>query len=63
MNYLPYYFSKEYPVIVSVDGKDVPSVHYTRHEAEEPSGLRDDVDVYEPTLREDKDTSGLCNYV
>merc|ERR1719412_627212 len=51
----------EYPVMVSVDGKEVPSVHYTRHEEEEPSGLRDDVDVYEPTLRDDKDTSGLYN--
>ena len=49
--------------MVSVDGKEVPSVHYTRHEEEEPSGLRDDVDVYEPTLRDDKDTSGLCNCV
>jgi receptor-type tyrosine-protein phosphatase N len=49
----------EYPIMVSVDGKEVPSVHYTRHEAEEPSGLRDDVDMYEPTLRENKDTSGL----
>merc|ERR1712088_1011398 len=53
--------SYEYPVLVSVDGKEVPSVHYTRHEEEEPSGLRDDVDVYEPTLRDDKDTSGLYN--
>ena len=47
--------------MVSMDGKDIPSVHYTRHEADEPSGFRDDVDVYEPTLMEDKDTSGLCN--
>jgi len=49
----------EYPVMVSMDGKEVPSVHYTVHEAEEPSGMREDVDVYEPTLMEDKDTSGL----
>ena len=63
MIYVLYNFAKEYPVIVSLDGKEVPSVHYTRHEAEEPSGLRNDVDVYEPTLTENKDTPGLCNYV
>ena len=33
---------------VSVEGKEVPSAHYTRHAAEEPSGLREDIDVYEP---------------
>jgi len=49
----------EYPVMVSLDGKEVPSIHYTLHDEEEPSGLREDVDVYEPTLMEDKDTSGL----
>merc|ERR1712020_844297 len=49
----------EYPIIVSMDGKDVPSVHYTRHEAEEPSGLREDIDVYEPTLRGEKDTARI----
>merc|ERR1712226_1244030 len=49
----------EYPVMVSLDGKEVPSIHYTLPDEEEPSGLREDVDVYEPTLMEDKDTSGL----
>ena len=48
--------------MVSLDGKEVPSIHYTLHDEEEPSGLREDVDVYEPTLMEDKDTSGLCKY-
>ena len=33
---------------VSVEGKEIPSAHYTRHAAEEPSGLREDIDVYEP---------------
>jgi protein tyrosine phosphatase len=51
--------SYEYPVLVSVDGKEIPSVHYTRHEAEEPSGLREDIDVYEPTLRGEKDTARI----
>ena len=54
------YFNIEYPVLVSVDGKEIPSVHYTRHEAEEPSGLREDIDVYEPTLRGEKDTARIC---
>ena len=49
--------------MVSMEGKEVPSVHHTIHEAEEPSGLRKDLDIYEPTLMEDKDTSGLCNYI
>ena len=43
-----------------MDGKEIPSVHYTRHEAEEPSGLREDIDVYEPTLRGEKDTARIC---
>ena len=43
-----------------MDGKEIPSVHYTRHEAEEPSGLREDTDVYEPTLRGEKDTARIC---
>merc|ERR1711981_656312 len=51
--------SYEYPVLVSVDGKKIPSVHYTRHEAEEPSGLREDIDVYEPTLRGEKDAARI----
>jgi len=49
----------EYPVMVSLDGKEVPSIHYTVHDEEEPSGLKEDVDLYEPTLMEDKDTSGI----
>ena len=43
-----------------MDGKEIPAVHYTRHEAEEPSGLREDIDVYEPTLRGEKDTARIC---
>ena len=35
-------------------------MHYTRHEAEEPSGLREDIDVYEPTLRGEKDAARIC---
>ena len=48
--------------MVSLDGKEVPSIHYTVHDEEEPSGLKEDVDLYEPTLMEDKDTSGICKY-
>ena len=33
---------------VPLDGKEVPAVHYTRHAAEEPSGLTQDIDIYEP---------------
>merc|ERR1712062_39420 len=51
--------SYEYPVMVSLDGKEIPTVHYTMHDKEEPSGLTKDIDVYEPTLMEEKDTSGL----
>ena len=50
----------EYPVMISLDGKEVPTVHYTMHDEKEPSGLTKDIDVYEPTLMEEKDTSGLC---
>ena len=46
--------------MVSLDGKEIPTVHYTMHDKEEPSGLTKDIDVYEPTLMEEKDTSGLC---
>ena len=46
--------------MVSLDGKEVPTVHYTMHDEKEPSGLTKDIDVYEPTLMEEKDTSGLC---
>ena len=46
--------------MVSLDGKEIPTVHYTMHDKEEPSGQTKDIDVYEPTLMEDKDTSGLC---
>ena len=52
--------------MVSLDGKEIPTVHYTMHDKEEPSGLTKDIDVYEPTLMEEKDTSGLCkleNYI
>merc|ERR1711962_474611 len=51
--------SYEYPVMVSLDGKEIPTVHYTMHDKEEPSGQTKDIDVYEPTLMEDKDTSGI----
>merc|ERR1712136_281139 len=44
---------------VSLDGKEVPSIHYTMHDEQEPSGLKEDIDVYEPTLMEDKDTAGI----
>ena len=50
----------EYPVMVSLDGKEVPSIHYTMHDEQEPSGLKEDIDVFEPTLMEDKDTAGIC---
>ena len=50
----------EYPVMVSLDGKEVPTIHYTMHDKEEPSGQTEDIDVYEPTLMEEKDTSGIC---
>ena len=46
--------------MLPLDGRKVTSVHYTIHEAEEPSGLREDVDVYEPNLEEDEDESQLC---
>merc|ERR1711962_1444772 len=51
--------SYEYPVMISLDGKEVPTVHYTMHDKEEPSGQTKDIDVYEPTLMEEKDTSGM----
>ena len=46
--------------MLPLDGRKVTSVHYTIHEAEEPSGLREDVDMYEPISEEDDDESQLC---
>merc|ERR1711974_165663 len=45
----------EYPVMLPLDGRKVTSVHYTIHVAEEPSGLREDVDMYEPISEEEEE--------